>query len=160
VTTFNSANYHDAAPGAAPEPAESINTPVDQNTDPALINTVETSEVLVQGSVSEIVAKSLYGIFPNVKTISEESASSGIRLSVPKLSVPSVTIIALSQEAIRSDPVSSLRAANTPGALLFIDMQGRTASSKEESWFYMNVSNEQYFSLATLTQQVQRLCLP
>jgi len=160
VTTFNSANYHDAAPGAAPEPIESINTPVDQNTDPAMINTVETSEVLVQGSVSEIVAKSLYGIFPNVKTISEESAGSGIRLSVPKLSVPSVTIIALSQEAIRSDPVSSLRAANTPGALLFIDMQGRTASSKEESWFYINVSNEQYFSLATLTQQVQRLCLP
>ena len=155
MTTFNSANYIE------PEkpPVESIDTPVDQKQEPELVNTVETSEVLVQGTIAEIVARSLYGIFPNVQTISQEKHGNEIRLSVPRLSRPSVHIVALSRESIISDPVGSLRAANTPDALLYIDMQGMSATSKEESWFYLNVSNEQYFSLLSLTAKVQSLCL-
>lgn len=158
MTTINLADYEDK-PAPEAEPAIGAAVTPDPTTGAApVVDTVETSEITIRGSISEIVAKSLYSIFPNIETVSQETRGTHIHMTVPKLSVEKLAIVTMSRESIISDPVSSLREANVPGAIVYIDMQGRSVHSKQESWFYLNLANEQYYSISALSSKVASLC--
>jgi hypothetical protein len=156
LSTFKLANYEDK-----PDPVTTPVTASDKAPNGApttMVDNVETSEITIRGSIAEIVAKSLYSIFPNIETVSQEHHGHIYTMTVPKLSVESILVVTLAKETIVNDPVTSLRLANTPNALVFIDMQGQQVDSKEESWFYLNLYNEQYFSITALTNKVASLC--
>lgn len=161
MTTFNLSNYEDKSKQSSPEQNASVDQADQKDTSDTnkIENSIDTSEIQITGSVSEIVAKSLYSIFPNVETISQEKHDGMIKLTTPKLSKDVLCIIALSKESIIESPVESLRLANTPGALLYIDTQSLPVNSKQESWFYLNVSNEQYFAIDSLVSKVKSLCI-
>lgn len=159
MATFNLTDYEDKADTPSEEVGSSTDTPTGGPTSAPVADTVETSEITVRGSISEIVAKSLYSIFPNVETVSQENHGTSIQMTVPKMSVEKLSIVTMSRESIISDPVTSLRTANVPGALVYIDMHGRSVHSAQESWFYLNLANEQYYSISALTNKVASLCL-
>ena len=158
MATFNLTDYEDKVTPPEPADVSSGAAGEDQVTKPTP-DTVETSEITVRGSISEIVAKSLYSIFPNIETVSQETHGTSIQMTVPKMSVEKLSIVTMSRESIIGDPVTSLRTANVPGALVYIDMHGRSVHSAQESWFYLNLANEQYYSISALTNKVASLCL-
>lgn len=164
MTTFNLKNYDDtptkpnetqvAADTADTEttgPVASTNVEGNISNDAASTETdINKIEITITGSLSEAVAKSLYKVFPNIQTISQEEHGSVIHLQLPSINSKQINIVAISKEDIVTNPVESLRLANTKDSVAFISNNQMPVNTKEEEWFYTNLSNEHYFHLSLL----------
>jgi len=156
MTTFKLANYDDTI---KEEQVENKEQQVPDNTEKNIKKDEEdisTIDITINGSIAEIVAKSLYKIFPNTSSISQEHINDNIVIRVPSNDKTNIKIVTLTQEEIINSPLKSLRKANTKDSIVYISTE--TIYSKEENWFYLNISNEHYFTINSIINKVKYTC--